>query len=276
MKKIAVVILPLLIYVSPCLCQERSTINKIEKKFQAFEYDSVIVLANTILSTDQNLLQEKAIDILIMKAVSQYSLSRNSEARKSFVEVLKLNGNFELNPATISPKIIDFFNSIKQEFGDITKPKTEGTKIDSTRFANPPPITIAPTLLKNTIMRSMVLPGWGHLYLDQKTKGWILTSAGMAVAVSMVYFIFDANSKEKDYLNEVAPALIQQKYDSYNTSYKIRNALIISYVAIWLYSQIDILFFSDDEFFQNNITDFTAFRSDLLSSQFNLTFRINF
>ena len=48
-------------------------------------------------------------------------------------------------------------------------------------------------------------------------------------------------------MNESNKLLIQQKYDDYNKSYKIRNVLIISYAVVWLYSQIDLLFFSNGE-----------------------------
>ena len=59
------------------------------------------------------------------------------------------------------------------------------------------------------------------------------------------YKLHDANNKENDYLSEINSTQIQIKYDEYNKSYKIRNALIATYAAIWIYSQIDILFFSN-------------------------------
>ncbi|MEK6553091.1 MAG: hypothetical protein AABZ54_06545, partial [Bacteroidota bacterium] len=68
--------------------------------------------------------------------------------------------------------------------------------------------------------------------------------------------------------------LIQQKYDDYNKSYKIRNVLIISYAVIWLYSQIDLLFFSNGDqdskskLSQSNNFSFTS--SPLSALQINL------
>ncbi len=61
--------------------------------------------------------------------------------------------------------------------------------------------------------------------------------------------------KEKDYLIEIDPSLIQIKYDSYNKSYKIRNVLIISYLVIWIYSQLDLFFFNDNEFYIDNVNN---------------------
>ena len=101
--------------------------------------------------------------------------------------------------------------------------------------------------MTNALGRSILFPGMGHLYLSNNAKGWILTSLNTAALGSMLYFIFDSRNKELDYLEQTEPALINEKYDKYNTSYKIRNTLIITYAVIWIYSQIDLLFFSDDE-----------------------------
>jgi hypothetical protein len=100
--------------------------------------------------------------------------------------------------------------------------------------------------INSAIAKSLIVPGWGHLHLKNNTKGWILTTASTAILGSMIYFILDANKKENNYLAETNATLIQQKYGDYNSSYKIRNLLIASYAAIWLYSQIDILFFSKE------------------------------
>ena len=85
----------------------------------------------------------------------------------------------------------------------------------------------------------------GQIYLDNKTKGWITTTVSTINLGALIYFIFDAKSKEDAYLKESNKSLMQQKYNNYNSSYKTRNILIASYVAIWLYSQIDMLFFSN-------------------------------
>jgi hypothetical protein len=99
---------------------------------------------------------------------------------------------------------------------------------------------------KNSLAKSIILPGWGHICLGDKTKGWLIASAAALSVGSMVYFIANTNKKEKDYHNENNQSLIPDKYDSYNKSYKTKNLLIASSVILWAYAQIDILFLRTD------------------------------
>ena len=105
--------------------------------------------------------------------------------------------------------------------------------------------------LKNAMIRSFILPGLGHIYLGKTGKGLVLTTLSAVSIGGMIYFIIDSNKKEDDYLNTSDPKTISTNFDAYNSSYKLRNAFIISSVVIWLYSQIDLLFFHD---FENTLT----------------------
>ncbi|OGV88193.1 MAG: hypothetical protein A3J88_01340 [Melioribacter sp. RIFOXYB12_FULL_38_5] len=69
-----------------------------------------------------------------------------------------------------------------------------------------------------------------------------LSTANLA---AMIYYVFDTNKKEDAYLKETNKFLVDQKYASYNSSYKTRNILIATYAALWIYSQIDLHFFNN-------------------------------
>jgi hypothetical protein len=101
------------------------------------------------------------------------------------------------------------------------------------------------------MIRSIVLPGWGHLHAGDNTKGIILSVLSTAALGSMIYYINDTNTKEEDYLNQTTPELIKIKYDDFNSSFKTRNSLIFIYAAIWVYSQLDLMFFSNDNLFNS-------------------------
>ena len=90
----------------------------------------------------------------------------------------------------------------------------------------------------------------------------------------MVYFVFDTDSKRNDYLNAIEPSLIESNYDKYNTSYKIRNSLIITYAVIWLYSQLDLLVFSDDDLFPK-IQPGSSTLNSKIPSEINLNFQFS-
>ncbi|MCB0732713.1 MAG: hypothetical protein KDC88_16940, partial [Ignavibacteriae bacterium] len=145
-------------------------------------------------------------------------------------------------------KLVDLFTNVKDEFLDILNAKDEKrqtlseSEITSTDLQQ----NVILDDFHTAVAKSLIIPGWGHLQLENSTKGWILTSVSTVTLGSMIYFVFDANSKEKDYLAETNANMISLKYNDYDKSYKIRNSLIAAYAAVWLYSQIDLLFFSNN------------------------------
>jgi len=161
-----------------------------------------------------------------------------------------LNDNYKIDPNKVSPKIINEFEKLKAEYSRFISNNNflVTVKRDTVHIVDTILVKPDKDIYSAAVVRSMVLPGWGHLYSGNKTKGWILTSASALTLGSMVYFIFDANDKRSQYLNEVDPSLVDEKYNAYNTSYKIRNSLIVMYALFWIYSQIDILFISEIPF----------------------------
>ena len=220
---------------------QQTSLDEIRSSYKSFNYQNVIELSDNLLEAN-NLSKEEIIELQTMKAVSHYSLNDEAAARKSFIEILKLDKNYSLDPAFISPKIITSFENTKKDFNQIYEDKADEV-VDGLNTEEKP---IKQQMLlpdKSYMLKSIILPGWGHLSRNSDTKGWILTGASAATLGTMIYYILDANDKEKKYLNETNPLLIPQKYDSFNTSYKTRNILIAGYAAIWLFSQLDLLVF---------------------------------
>ncbi|MCB9248132.1 MAG: hypothetical protein H6613_06115 [Ignavibacteriales bacterium] len=231
---------------SVLIAQTNKELDALQNEYESFNYATVISKAHGLLLDKERFSDETIIEISTLKAESHYAMGELENTRKTFIEILKLNENFELSNISYSPKLVDFFHEVKAEFLDVLKVNEE--KYTQQKEVQPAFIDQTQLLTheRNTALaKSLLLPGWGHLSLGDNTKGWILTSAGVAALGSMIYFIVDANNRENDYLSEINSAQIQIKYDEYNKSYKIRNALIATYAAIWIYSQIDILFFSN-------------------------------
>lgn len=227
--------------------QSNHDIEKLQNHYQSFEYSKVVHEAENMLIDKDRFSDSLLVQIYTLKSASHYAMGERNESRKAIIELLKIDSSHELNELRYSPKLISFFVEIKNEFSEIIK--TNDEKLDSQNKEE----ILKPNLYfgtRNSIpnsatAKSLLLPGLGHLHIDDNTKGWVLTSASLVSFGSMVYFIVDTDSKEKDYLSETNSELIQANYDKYNKSYKIRNTLIATYAAIWLYSQIDLLFFSN-------------------------------
>ena len=88
----------------------------------------------------------------------------------------------------------------------------------------------------------------------------------------MIYFIVETDSKHKDYLTETSPHIIEGKYQKYNDSYKIRNLLIFSYAAVWIYSQLDLFLFTDFDLPNIDVTTYHNYNKDF---SFNLSIPLN-
>jgi hypothetical protein len=203
-----------------------------------------------VISTEKNLSESELLEIYRMKATAHYSLWDERSSEKSFREILTIDRNYNLDSTKTSPKIVAFFNQLKQNFNIQPKEKISKNKkidIDSIlaleKIKRENPISGH----RESLTRYLILPGWGHLYLNENTKGWILTSISSAALISTIYFIFDAQQKEKDYLSSTQTTTINELYERYNFSYRMRNISLITYAVLWLYAQADLLFFSGDD-----------------------------
>lgn len=264
-KIIAVIVL---LFCSIVPAQQLS-LDEIRNNYRSFNYSKVIELSQPLLSSN-TLAKEEIIELQTMNAVSYYSLNDESSARKSFIEILKLDSNYSLDPAFISPKIITLFENTKKDFNQIYIEKQENINDDKRNEDNTGKPIQNHSANNSYLLQSIILPGWGHLSRGKNTKGVIIGAASLAALGSMIYYAVDASDKEKQYLNETVPVLIQQKYNSYNSSYKTRNTLIAAYAAIWLFTQLDLLVFDTDY----NSTDFNI--SPQINQQNNLSLSLQF
>ncbi len=203
-------------------------------------------MLDELLNIKEKFSNPDLIEIYRMKGISHYALLDDSEARLSFIEILKIDTSYSLDLSSTSPKIVSFFSDVKNEYLTSIEGKEEQvviTKYDTVYV----PVTIRDSTaeynLKQALIRSVFIPGTGHLYLQNNLKSWVLTFLSVASISSGIYFLIDANKKEKIYLEERNINNTSEKYNDYNFSYRMRNLSFISFAALWVYSQLDLLFF---------------------------------
>jgi hypothetical protein len=239
----------------------------LKQKFEKFDYNSVITLADSILANQKNLSHSDSLLVLYYKAISSFNIWDIKTSEKAFVSILKLDENFTLDTINVSPKIVAYFNDLRTKF--LSEKKNENKnhtiKIDSI-------LTIERLKLKSefenyrqALWRNLILPGWGNIYITKDTKGYFFAGAFTISLFSSIYFMFDSNKKEKDYLSEINPDLISEKYSKYNSSYKTRNISIAFTALIYVYSQLDFLLF-DKIKFDNKILNSISFSQDTRTS----------
>lgn len=114
------------------------------------------------------------------------------------------------------------------------------------------------------LSRSLLIPGWGQKYSDQKTKGYLF--GALALGSVVAYFIADADFDDKydlfqkklDQYDSVSTSgniqelrLLKQELDraqdkAYDAE-SIRRVTIGAVVAVWGISLLDALFFFPEE-----------------------------
>jgi hypothetical protein len=242
----------------------------LKRNLEKFEYSSVINGANRLLLQKDRLLKKEIIEVYRLKGISHFALAEDENAERSFVEILKIDSTFTLDSTRISPKIISFFKKVKDDFytRDIQENKKSAARIDTVYVPRVYEQKIG-NRVSQALIRSIIFPGLGHLYQGSSLKAWTLTGLSAAAIGSIIYFSIDTNKKEELYSKETDPGLIEYRYDKYNRAYHLRNISIAAFAVIWLYSQIDLLFFSD--LFEVNINE-----SELLGKnqfEISLTYR---
>jgi hypothetical protein len=232
--------------------QGNDTLASLNKRFLSFEYEKAISVADSLLKYRENYSKDILLDIYRIKGISHFSLLEDAQSEESFVNILKIDSSYLFDTARTSPKIIAFYNNVKDKYSkelqNEARQKIANDTIYITKTVIDPE---AESKVKNSVYRSIILPGWGHLYTGESAKGIILASLGSVTLLSSIYFIIDSNQKEDDYKKSKNILDISHKYDKYNKSYKIKNYSLIAFSAVWLYTQIDLLFISHDKEIKN-------------------------
>ncbi len=221
----------------------------LKKQFESFEYQKVITRANQLLIKKDTISKSNLKEIYRMKGISHFSINQDDSARYSFRQILKLDSTYNLDSSKTSPKIVAFFNEIKNNFRKEQSERRilEAAKRDTVYIPQYVRNIDSEDNLKHAIAQSIIFPGWGHFHQGYIAKGWIFTTLTLATLGSTIYFIYDTNKRRKEYLDQTNFAQILTKYNSYNTAFHKRNISIFALAAVWLYTQIDLLFISNNK-----------------------------
>ncbi|KUO59381.1 hypothetical protein APF79_03235 [bacterium BRH_c32] len=237
----------LLFFISITCMAQVASLENLRTQFEAFEYENVIRTANDLLASAE-ISDSQKVDIYEILAVSYYSINNENAAKESFAEILKLRSNYTPSPLKMSPVIIPLFEEVKKKFNI-------ANRIDELLPGN---VNQKPVIkyIDNSanIFKNLVLPGWGHLGVGNTAKSIIYSGLSLINIGLIVYYSNDTNKKQDAYLNESNRLLIEAKYNEYNNAYKTRNLYAISYAVIWAVSQLDLLFFSDNQIIDQPIS----------------------
>lgn len=250
----------------------------LKQKFEDFDYNLVVTLTDSILTNQKDLSRNDSLILLYYKAISSFNIWDIKTSEKAFVSILKLDENFTLDTVNVSPKIVSYFNDLKTKFlSEKRNEKQNHTiKIDSLLTIERLKYKSELENYRQAFWRNLILPGWGNIYLTKNTKGYFFAGAFTVSLFSTIYFMFDSNQKEKDYLSEINPDLISEKYSKYNSSYKLRNISIALTSLIYIYSQLDFLLFDKMKFSQNILNNISFSQDSHSKIRANISIPLKF
>ncbi len=214
--------------------ENEAELGALKRAFVSFHYKKVVQLADSLLQKRAQLKTADLLEILRMKAIAYYVLDQNEMAALTFVQILKIKPDYQLDPLNNSPKIIRFFEKIKADYlkNQIVKPPAKPSPATTKRVAPPPQQSAL-------VYQSLLWPGLGHYKLGKKKRGAVFMTGSLLFASASAYLIWRTQVLEKRYLNAVEQSDIDRKYADYDRSYRWRNAALIAYALIWAYAQYD-------------------------------------
>jgi len=222
-----------------------SRLDPVLQEFAAFNYEIVLNRSNELLNGAAGLTRNDSLELYRLIGISHFSLLNMTEALNAFGTLMLLNPDYRLDVRDTPPKIINYFNTLKK-LRIQTRPEPLTIIKQDTLYQ------ISPDRNRQ-IAYSLIFPGLGHLHGESTTKGWILVSAGTLSLTAAIYFSIDSSDKENAYLKETNPTRIEQLYTKYNDAYRLRNISYALFGALWIYSQIDLLFIQEVKL-TNNIS----------------------
>ncbi len=168
-----------------------------------------------------------------------------------------LRGEFDLvanTPAVLPENISGRFRA------EVTRPGYETWKSDLTFIpgsANDVNIKLSPKTRIKAAARSILIPGWGQVYSENKSRGYLITAGALASAAAIFHTDRQYDKRKADFdiarSNYNSATSIEERIvlkaisdDSQHEAYKAetdRNTAMAIGAAFWAYNILDALLF---------------------------------
>lgn len=205
-------------------------VKQLARAYNQFDYGKSAELLNTAFNSIDQLSTKNRVQVYKYAAFIAFQNSNTTLAINHFWNLLEIDPNYVLDPVTTSPKLLTLFQKTKIEFLQDLNRRLEliqGKKSEG-----------------NVTWRALVFPGWEQWHRGYRTRGILLSSAGLASIGGLIYSAIMTKQKKNKYLNAEQPDVVAKLYDEYNTHYQRQYYFGYTFVALWAISQIDLAFWS--------------------------------
>jgi len=195
--------------------------------YDDIKFDEVVTQAREMLAQPARYNREQLSAIHAYMALAFYNLGQQDSSRAHFYTVLTLTPDYAPDPVKVSPKIIRFFERIRDIF---LQDQQKLAAVSYTRYV------FVEDIRPRAGLQSFMLPGWGQYIKGQHDKAWWIGGVFSAGALSAgIAYLLEKNYREA-YQQEIRPDLIQSRYDAYNSASKVRRVFIYSTLLVWAYA----------------------------------------
>ncbi len=208
-----------------------NAVQQLETAYRSLQFETVIKQGRTLLAQQQSLSPEQLAKIHEQMALSFFSLGELDSSRSHFLSLLSLYPDWKLDPIYVSPKIIAFFERLKQESAH----QQSVNAVPYTRYV----IVTDPRV--GATWRSLLIPGWGQWYKAQKKRAYLFGGVvGLTLLGTGISALLESSAHQA-YLNARDEQTIRQQYDRYNFWYKTRRTFTVLTFLGWTLNVADAL-----------------------------------
>jgi tetratricopeptide (TPR) repeat protein len=237
------------------------------------EYESAITQLENALQYLKQLNQNEQVEAYKYLAFSYVAFGDREKAKEQFKRALDLDPKLELDPATVSPKIIKVFEEANAEMvtiqpppAPVQQPVTKPTK----------PIE-KPSQVSTTgaLARSCCLPGWGQMYKGENSKGKKLMIAAAITLPTCLIATSIQDVKHQKYL-DTEPGNedeMDRAYKEYRTWYNITAISWLAFIGVYAYNIYDVVFTKAAVKSSMNSRD-TGFYCQLTNNYFQIGYKV--
>jgi tetratricopeptide (TPR) repeat protein len=200
------------------------------------EYEKAITELEKALTFLKQLNQIDQVEAYKYLAFSYVAFGETEKAKEQFRKALALDPKLELDPLTVSPKIIKVFEEVKSEIA-VSPPVTPPVK---------PPVKPVPAEGRScfSMVGSCCLPGLGQKDRGEGGKGIMLMTATGVLLSSSIISTLVMDAKHQAYL-DVEPGDPDAIDDAYKAYKRWDNIAVTSWIClagVYLYNAYDMFF----------------------------------
>jgi hypothetical protein len=224
-------LLPLLLSGHVLFAEEPDKIDEVRRAYSRMDYTLAEELALSKLEDESGLTVVELVEIHQILALIYYGQNSIVKARQAFRSALSLEPDLELDPVMVSPKILEFFATVKTDYLAEGR-RAAASAIQYVKVYDPRP---------GAALRSMVLPGWGQYHKSQREKGFVLMTLWTLSASATIATAVMRSNAEDDYLSATSLPEINSSYRTFNRIHKLHQGALAITAATWGLAFFDAL-----------------------------------